>query len=107
MAERTSGSVLRDVQQAQAAMKKVRQNLAAARREPDVDTSRLLEFGWRSLTHAHKVLAEIPLSAASDEVMTKVISLQRYATALLVRLRRLSRKGTAALDDLDDEGEDD
>ena len=109
MAERTSGSVLRDVQQAQAGMKKVRQALAAARQDPDVDEKRLLEMGWQSLARAHKVLAETPLSAASDEVMTRSISMQRYATALLVRLRRLARHGGGGLDGLDDDdlGEDD
>jgi hypothetical protein len=109
MADRTSGAVLRDIQQAQAGMKKVRQALAAARREPDVDVNRLLEFGWQSLKHAHKVLAEVPVSAASDEVMTRAISMQRYATALLVRLRRLARHGGGGLDGLDDDdsGEDD
>ncbi len=109
MAERTSGSVLRDIQQAQAGMKKVRQALAAARRDPDVDEKRLLELGWRSLSIAHKVLVDVPVSAASDDVMTKAISMQRYATALLVRLRRLARHGGGGLEGLDDDdlGEDD
>jgi hypothetical protein len=103
MAERTAGAVLRDIQQAQAGMKKVRQAMAAARRDPDVDERRLIELGWQGLCRAHKVLAEVPLSAASDEVMTKAIALQRYATALLVRLRRLARHGGGGLDGLEDD----
>ncbi len=39
-------------------------------------------------------MAAIPLMAADDAVMTKQLAVERYATALLVRLRRLS--GTQA-----------
>ena len=38
--------------------------------------------------------------------MTKQLAVQRYATALLVRLRRLARNEPAALDDDLDEDDD-
>jgi len=40
-------------------------------------------------------------------VMTKQLAVQRYATALLVRLRRLARNDPAAFDDGDDEPDSD
>ena len=43
--------------------------------------------------------------AANEPVMTKQLSVQRYATALLVRLRRVARNDFA--DDDDDLAEDD
>jgi hypothetical protein len=50
-------------------------------------------------------MASIPASAADEAVMTQQLSVQRYATALLVRLRRLSKHGEieADSDDLDDQ----
>ena len=39
--------------------------------------------------------------------MTKQLSVQRYATALLVRLRRLARNEPAGLDDDDLDADDD
>ena len=69
--------------------------------------------GWESLTQAHRIMAAIDAEAADDAVLTKQLALQRYATSLLVRLRRLKRgtsPGDAAADDddvFDDEvGED-
>ena len=52
------------------------------------------------------MLAEIPVDAATEPVMTKQLAVQRYATALLVRLRRLARNEPNALEG-DDEIEDD
>ena len=49
-------------------------------------------------------MAAIPRSAVDEAVLTQQLSVQRYATALLVRLRRLLRTGDAgetASDDLD------
>jgi hypothetical protein len=44
-------------------------------------------------------MAAVPLAAANDAVMTRQLALQRYATALLVRLRRIARHDFAASDE--------
>lgn len=94
MSETTSGAVERQLQQAQAAMKKARQAIAGLRGgdPPAEAVNRVVRLGWDSLTAAQRLLASIPLEAANDAVMTRQIGVQRYATALLVRLRRLQRR---------------
>jgi len=105
MAEGSPGAVLRQLQQAQAGMKKARQALALARAEEVGPGARqdLLRVGWESLVRAHRILAEVPLAAATEAVLTKQLAVQRYATALLVRLRRIVRNEPGALEGLDDE----
>ena len=56
-------------------------------------------------------MAGIPRAAVDEEVLTLQLSVQRYATALLVRLRRLMRHeagepGADAALDLDDEDDE-
>ncbi len=99
----TPGTALRNLTQAQAGLKKVRQLLRLARESgSDVDPARILKVGWEGLAKAHRMIAEIPVEAASEPVMTKQLAVQRYATALLVRLRRLARDESAGPDDDDD-----
>jgi hypothetical protein len=105
MSEISPGTALRQLQQAHAGLKKARQALRLARGNPQA-APEVLNVGWESLVKCHRLLAAIPLSAASDPVMTKLLSVQRYATALLVRLRRLARNDFAAADD-DTEDDDD
>jgi hypothetical protein len=101
------GTALRNLQQAQAGLKKIRQLLRLTRESSgDVDPSRILKAGWDGLAKAHRMIAEIPVEAATEDVMTKQLAVQRYATALLVRLRRLARNEPGALDG-DDEMDDD
>lgn len=109
MSEATPGAALRELQHAQAAMKKARQALAFVRREADPESrSAAMRIGWDSLTRAHRILATIPLQAATEPVMTRQLAVQRYATALLVRLRRLARNDDFDADDHDsDEFDDD
>ena len=105
MSESSPGAVLRQLQQAQAGMKKARQALARAR-DGEVGPGLrqdLLRVGWESLARAHRILAEVPLAAATEAVLTKQLAVQRYATALLVRLRRIVRNEPGALEGLDDE----
>jgi hypothetical protein len=106
MPEMTTGYALRQLQQAQAGMKKARQALQLAKGDPQA-APHLLKVGWQSLAQAHRLVAEIPLAAADEAVMTKQLAVQRYATALLVRLRRVLRKDFTASDgdegDLDEE----
>jgi hypothetical protein len=105
MAESSPGAVLRQLQQAQAGMKKVRQALSQARgsgRGPEA-AQEILRLGWESLAHTYRILAAIPLTAANEPVLAKQLSVQRYATALLVRLRRIVRNDSGALDGADEE----
>jgi hypothetical protein len=113
MPEMSPGAALRQIQQAHAGLKKARQLLKMGKDNPDA-APRVFEAGWGSLTQAHRILASIPIAALDDTVLTKQLALERYATALLVRLRRLQRKGCtdsgAAADDDDryddEDGED-
>lgn len=106
MAELSPGAVLRQLQQAQAVMKRARQALAQARGDP-ADPQALLRMGLEGLARANKILGEIPASASTEAVLTKQLAVQRYATALLVRLRRIVRNEPGALDGIDDETEPD
>ncbi len=104
MTEMSSGAVLRQLQQAQAVMKKARQVLAQAR-GGSADPQVLLKAGFEALSRANRILGEIPISAATDPVLTKQLAVQRYATALLVRLRRIVRNEPGALEGIDDDSD--
>jgi hypothetical protein len=101
-------TALRNLQQAQAGLKKARQAIRMGR-EAMVEgpaATRILALGWQSLAQCHRLLAEIPLEAADEAVMTKGLAVQRYATALLVRLRRIARNEPGALDLGDDDADE-
>jgi hypothetical protein len=106
MAEMSPGTALRQLQQAQAGLKKARRFLQQVRENPRVAEA-ALDAGWESLIQAHRLMAAIPRGAVDETVMTRQLAVQRYATTLLVRLRRLLRNegldpdGSAL--DLDDE----
>ena len=109
MSEMSAGTALRNLQQAQAGLKKARQVLRLAKGDPAA-TRNVLKVGWESLAQSHKILAGIPLGAATEPVMTKQLAVERYSTALLVRLRRLLKNDDTAVDDDDsefDNGSDD
>jgi hypothetical protein len=91
------GAALRQIQQAHAGLKKARQLLKMGKDNPDA-APKVFEAGWNSLTQTHRLLASIPSSALDDTVLTKQLALERYATALLVRLRRLWRQGSTDSD---------
>jgi len=106
MTEMSPGTALRQLQQAQAGMKKARQALRLAKGDPEA-LRRVLGLGWASLIQAHRLVSEIPLEAANEPVMTRQLAVQRYATALLVRLRRILRNDFSDADDAEpDEAED-
>jgi len=106
MASMSPATALRNLQQAQAGLKKARQALRMAREANDSGAAgKVLAVGWQSLAQCHRLLAEIPLDAANEPVMTKLLAVQRYATALLVRLRRIVRNEPGALDLGDDDEE--
>lgn len=104
MADSSPGAVLRQLQQAQAVMKKARQLLAQSR-GGSADPQMLLKTGFEALSRANAILGAIPLSAATEPVLTKQLAVQRYATALLVRLRRIVRNEPGALDGIDDDSD--
>src|SRR5262245_27185613 len=107
MAEPSPASALRQLQQAQAGLRRAREALREARIAGRQSSAgqRALAIGWESLARTYGVFAVIPLSAATDDVLTKHLAVSRYATALLVRLRRLSRGETSHADDDEDESE--
>src|SRR4051794_32308201 len=102
MADLSPGAALRQLQQAQAGLKKARQALRLAKGDPQALRG-VLKVGWEGLAQAHRLLATIPLAAATEPVMTKQLSVQRYATALLVRLRRIARNEGLEDDDLEED----
>ena len=110
MREMSPGAALRELEQAQAGLRKARDLLKQERIKPGSAPS-LFNAGWDCLVRAHRVMAAIPSAATDDSVLTKQLAVQRYATALLVRLRRFRRHdgadpgGDANDDDLLD-GED-
>ena len=110
MADMSPGAAVRQLRQAQAGLKKARQLMKQARENPRVVPA-VLDTGWDSLVQAHRLMAAIPRGAVDEAVLTQQLAVQRYATALLVRLRRLVRHeageagGDAGLD-LDDEDDD-
>ncbi len=95
MPEMSSGAALRELQQAQAGLRKARALLKQSRDNPRL-LPRAFDAGWESLCRAHRMMAAIPAPAADDDVLTKQLAVQRYATALLVRLRRIKRNPGAA-----------
>jgi hypothetical protein len=107
MPEMSPGAALRQLRQAHAGLKKARQLIRMARENPE-SAPKVLKAGWESLARAHQTLASIPVEAANDAVMTQQLSVQRYATALLVRLRRISRREFTDEDtlDLDEAGDE-
>lgn len=102
MAQMSSGAALRQLKQARAGLKKARQLMTQTRENPGL-TPRVVDACWESLAQSHRLMAEIPRSAIDEAVMTEQLATQRYATALLVRLRRLVRHGDIG----DDNGTDD
>jgi hypothetical protein len=90
-------AALRQIQQAHAGLKKARQLLKMGKDKPGA-APKVFEAGWESLAQAHRLLASIPSSALDDAVLTKQLALERYATALLVRLRRLWRQESTGSD---------
>ena len=108
MASMSSGTALRNLQQAHAGLKKVRHLLRLAREsEGSVDSARIIRAGWDGLAKAHRILAETPVEATDDAVMTRQLAVMRYATALLVRLRRVARNDPAAFEGDDEEMDSD
>jgi hypothetical protein len=106
LADRTPGSVLRDLNQTQDHMRKARKLMAQVRGEPlgSAGRTRAIAAGWAALAKTHELLGAIPLESATDEVLVRQLAVQRYATSLLVRLRRLTRNEAAGddSDELDD-----
>jgi hypothetical protein len=106
MSEFSPGAALRQIQQAQAGLKKARQALRLAKGDPQASRG-VLKLGWESLAQAHRLLAAIPLAAATEPVMTKLLAVQRSATALLVRLRRVVRNEVVEDDEAEFGDQDD
>jgi hypothetical protein len=110
MNPKRTGEALRDLQLARSKLRKARDVMRQARGGARSDRMRaiVLEAGWSALREAHAILAAIPLEAADEDVMTRQLAVERYATSLLVRLRRVLRNDWKGGDDeSDDEDGDD
>jgi hypothetical protein len=81
---------LRQLEQARAGLSEARRVLKQARNLEQTDPV-VFAVGWESLTRAHRLMSGILPEAVDEAVLTRQLALQRYATALLVRLRRLYR----------------
>jgi hypothetical protein len=88
------GAALRELQQAHAGLRKARELVKQVKDNPAA-LEAVFDAGWESLTQAHRLMSAIPREALDDAVLTKQLAAQRYATALLVRLRRLKRHESA------------
>ena len=106
MAEMSPGAALRELREAHSGLKKVRQLMRQTRENPALVPA-VLDAGWESLIQAHRTMASIPRAAVDEAVMTQQLSLQRYATSLLVRLRRIARREEIGSDDDDSQGFED
>jgi hypothetical protein len=102
MADTSPGRILRDLQQAQARLRKTRETIRNAR-EHGGDPSPVLRAAWQELSRTYQLFAEIPWDGVDDAVMLRQLAVARYASAVLVRLRRLQRGGgsTNEQDDID------
>jgi hypothetical protein len=97
MAEMRPGTALRQLRVAHAGLKKARQLMKQARENRSLDPA-VLHAGWESVVQAHRLMAEIPFGAIDEAVLTQQLSVERYTTALLVRLRRLLRRENVGSD---------
>jgi hypothetical protein len=79
--------------------------LKQARTNPQIADT-VFGAGWESLNQAYRLMAAIPGDAADEDVLTKQLAVGRYATALLVRLRRLKRRGAAGSAEFGDDEDD-
>ena len=98
------GTALRELQQAQAGMRKARELLKQARENPRV-LDAAFDAGWAESGPGAPADGGDPARRRSTTVLTKQLAVGRYATALLVRLRRLKRHdaaGSAEIADDDD-----
>ncbi|HKI16669.1 MAG TPA: hypothetical protein VKA15_02260 [Isosphaeraceae bacterium] len=102
MAGMSPGAALRELERANAYLKRSRAALKQAKEDPRVRPL-VFQMGWEGLRQAYSVITLIPMESADDAVLSRAIAVQRYATALLVRLRRLKRQDAAS----DDDGPDD
>jgi len=98
------GAALRELQRANAYLKRSRAALKQAKDDPSLRPM-VFRMGWEGLRQAYTVITLIPIESADDAVLTRAIAVQRYATALLVRLRRLQRQDAASGDDRPDDDE--
>jgi hypothetical protein len=112
MAAQSPKAALRDLEAARGRLKKIRTAIRLLRESKSAGPAgsrpaeSVIQAGWDALTSTWRLLAGLPFEAVDDEVMLRQISLQRYATALLVRLRRLARGDLGATSDDSEEGDD-
>ncbi len=95
----SSGAVLRDIQHTTTRMKKVRKLMTELRQGSASEEAwaKAAAAGLEAAKGAAAIVANLPDDLAEPDLLLKAVQMQRYATGLLVRVRRirtaLSREG--------------
>jgi hypothetical protein len=103
MEKKTPATLVRELDRAQLELKRAREALRQARTGV-VAPDQAVAIGWKSLQSTFGLLGSLPVEAAVEPVLTKQLAVQRSATSLLVRLRRLVRGETLPVLEDDFEG---
>ncbi|MFM7130175.1 MAG: hypothetical protein ACKO0V_12530 [bacterium] len=98
----TTGALVREIQNSTNRMKKVRRMLTELRgsQARETDWQKTADMAIEAVAESAAVAAALTPALADPEVMLKVVQMQRFATGLLVRARRvraaLARPGGVA-----------
>ncbi|MFM7317681.1 MAG: hypothetical protein ACKO9H_11205 [Planctomycetota bacterium] len=98
----TTGALVREIQNSANRMKKVRRMLTELRgsQARETDWQKSADMAIEAVAESAAVAAALTPALADPEVMLKVVQMQRFATGLLVRARRvraaLARPGGVA-----------
>lgn len=98
----TTGALVREIQNSTNRMKKVRRMLTELRgsQARESDWQKTADMAIEAVAESAAVAAALTPALADPEVMLKVVQMQRFATGLLVRARRvksaLARPGGVA-----------
>lgn len=95
----SSGAILRDIQHTTTRMKKVRKLMTELRVGSATEEAwaKAATAGLDAAKAAAAIVANLPEETADPDLLLKAVQMQRYATGLIVRVRRiktaLSREG--------------
>jgi hypothetical protein len=98
----TTGALVREIQNSTNRMKKVRRMLTELRgsQARETDWQKTSDMAIEAVAESAAVAAALTPALADPEVMLKIVQMQRFATGLLVRARRvraaLARPGGVA-----------
>ena len=98
----TTGALTREIQNSTNRMKKVRRMLTDLRggQARESDWSKAADMAIEAVAESGTIVAALSPALADPEIMLKIVQMQRFATGLLVRARRvkaaLARPGGVA-----------